>query len=794
MKKRTLVGCVTMVSVLLAYGETGSAQRQSMNALPTAQRALLDQYCVTCHNQKLKTAGLMLDTVDLARIGDHARTLEKVAKKLRTGEMPPARMPRPAKGVLETLGVWLEGALDDAAAASPNPGRTVVHRLNRAEYVNSVRALLEIDTEAVDISSLLPADDSGYGFDNIGDVLSVSPMLLERYIAAAEKISDIAVGDPTITATVKTYALPKGLEQEDRMNEDLPFGSRGGAAIRHYFPANGEYVIRIRLQRTRGQYGDAILGIAEQRQLDVRLDGVRVKLFTVGGSTRSQSNLPADAGLEVRFSAKAGSHVIGVTFVKDDAVKPEGLIRRTGGGLSRTKAFFAGVGSVTVTGPYNAAGTGETPSRRHIFVCRPSGIADEQPCARQILTTVLRRAYRRPVEDADIRPLLKLFEAGRTKGGFEAGIRMALRGTLVSTGFLFRSERDPVNVTPNTPYRVSDVELASRLSFFLWSSIPDDELLRLAEAGRLKDARVLEQQVRRMLSDTRSRALVDNFAGQWLFVRNMRSVLPDPDEFPDFDENLRRAFQTETELFFESMLREDRSVLDLLNADYTFLNERLARHYQIPNIFGSDFRRVTLSDDARRGLLGQGSILTVTSYATRTSPTLRGKWVLENLMGTPPPPPPPDVPSLKDRGEDGRILSVRGQLEAHRVNPVCSSCHARMDPLGFALENFDAIGTWRTTSGATKTSIDSSGVLPDGTKFQGPSELRKILLSHGDVVVANVAEKLLTYALGRGAEYYDTPAIREIMRQAAPTGYRWSSLILGIVKSTPFQMRRGPQP
>jgi hypothetical protein len=711
--------------------------------------------------------------------------------------MPPVGAPRPEESSYESLATYLETSLDRAAAARPNPGRPAVHRLNRTEYANAVRDLLALEIDAV---SLLPGDDSGYGFDNNGDVLTVSPMLLERYISAAGKISRLAVGEPVSSPIVERYTVPKGLVQEERVSDDLPFGSRGGIAVRHYFPLDGEYVIQVRLQR--GKL-DGILGLAEEHQLDIRLDGERLKLITIGGADKlkgkdqssdllDQYERTADSILEARFATTAGPHQIAVTFLKD-TVKAEGALVQNG----RNRAFFEGVGTVSVIGPYEATGPGDTPSRRRIFVCRPAGPRDEEPCATRILSALARRAYRRTVTEKDVQPLMALYRDGRSKGGFEAGIGMALRGILVSTGFLFRVESDPApqrGVQPGTAHAISDFELASRLAFFLWSSIPDDELLGVAERGRLKDPAVLSQQVRRLLADPRAKTLVDNFAGQWLYLRNMATAAPDPDEFPEFDENLRQAFQQETALFFQDMLREDRSVLDLLDANYTFLNERLARHYGIPNVYGNDFRRVTLTDEQRGGLLGHGSILTVTSYATRTSPTLRGKWVLENILGAPPPPPPPDVPSLKDRGEDGKILSVRQQMEQHRASPVCSSCHSRMDPLGFALDNYDGIGRWRTTSGATNTPIDSSGVLPDGTKFQGPAELKKILLGRREQFVTTFTERLLTYALGRGVEYYDQPAVRKIVRGAAPNDYRWSSLISGIVQSTPFQMRRSVQP
>ena len=779
---------------------------QTGNSVATPYRAVLNRYCVTCHNDKLKTAGLTLEKLDMGKVSEGAPVWEKVIRKLRAEAMPPVGMPRPDKATYNAIATYLENSLDSAAAANPNPGSPVIHRLNRAEYTNAIRDLLSIE---VDGESLLPPDDSGSGFDNNGDVLTVSPMLLERYLSAGEKISRLAVGDPSLREVVTTYTLPKGLVQEERMSDDLPFGSRGGMAIRHFFPLDGEYLVRIRLQRDKLEF---ILGIEEEHQLDVRLDGARIKLFAIGGGRKVKSNTPgqgpyertADAGLEVRFPVKAGTHLIGISYLKDN-IKPEGLV-----GQGRNRAFFEGVGSVTIVGPYQRAGSGETPSRARIFICRPGSSArvvpsggtgmqssisqSEEPCARRILSALARRAYRRLVTDQDVRPLLGLYKASREKGAsFEASIGMALRGILVSTGFLFRVEHDPANIAPNTAYPISDVELASRLSFFLWSSIPDEQLLELAQRGKLRDPAVLEQQVRRMLADARSNTLVSNFVGQWLYLRNIRRVLPDPKEFPNFDENLRQAFERETELFFESMLHEDRSVLDILNADYTFVNERLARHYGIPNVFGNDFRRVTLTDDNRRGLLGQASVLTVTSYATRTAPTLRGKWLLENILGTPPPPPPPNVPSLKDN-KDTAAMTMRQRMEQHRANPACAVCHLRMDPLGFALENFDAVGKWRTTSGDANTPIDASGALPDGTKFQGPAELRKILLSMPDQFVSTVTEKLLTYALGRATEYYDAPAIRRITREAAPGGYRWSSIITGIVKSPPFRMRKSGEP
>jgi mono/diheme cytochrome c family protein len=799
---------------LLSAAALSAASPQSPNPAYSAAsqyRAVLDQYCVTCHNARLRTAELLLDQASLEKIGAEADLWEKVVAKLRSGAMPPVGVRRPDPATYDSIASYLEQELDRAATTSPNPGRPALHRLNRAEYANAIRDLLAMEVNA---ESLLPADDASYGFDNIGDVLSVSPALLERYLAAATKISNLAVGNPHAGPSIETYTLPKRLMQRDRASEDLPFGSRGGIAVRHYFPVDGEYALRIFLERDRVL---DIIGLAEPHQLDVRLDGALLKSFTVGGGGDGASSefgpqdyrrpasdtgaesyeRTADAGLELRFQATAGPHVVGVAFL-DRALAPEGVFRRRLVGAQYGQADdIPGIGSVVIGGPYGVKGSGDTASRRRIFLCHPDGRAaagEQHACARRILTALARRAYRRPVAEQDLETLIGFFEQGRAQGGFEAGIEMALRRLLVSPEFLFRIERDPADAAPGTAYPISDLELASRLSFFLWSSIPDDELLDAAEQGRLRQPGVLEQQVRRMLADSRAEALIDNFVGQWLYLRNMDRVVPDPEAFPEFDENLRNAFAQETRLFLESMLREDRPVTDLLNADYSFLNERLARHYGIPNVYGSHLRRLKLEDANRRGLVGQGSILTVTSYATRTSPTLRGKWLLENILGSPPPPPPNNVPSLRDRGEDGRILSVREQMEMHRKSPACSGCHARMDPLGFALENFDAIGRWRTTSGANDSPVDASGVLPDGTKFEGPAELRELLMSRRGEFVNTFAEKLLTYALGRGVEHFDKPAIRKILRDAAPGDYRWSAMILAIAQSTPFQMRRSPAP
>ena len=779
---------------------------REMLAATSHYREVLNQYCVVCHNQQLRTAGLALDTVDLSNVPKGAEVWEKVLDKLQSQAMPPTGMPRPDAAFYHGLATYLETSLDYAAAVKPQPGRVAIHRLNRAEYTNAIRDLL--DTE-IDGDSMLPVDDSGYGFDNIADVLSVSPMLLTRYMSAAGKVARLAIGDPDIRPNLETYDIPYTLEQNDRMSEDLPFGSRGGIAIRHDFPRDGEYVIMIRLQRAGIEHDRQIIGLDRQHQLDVRLDGERVKLFTVGGDSAGKKKgfgydsaaKTTGADLEFRFSAKAGVREIGVNFVNDDW-EPEGVLQsslaeyRLLDKSSEGRSDSAGdkedepaVSQVSIEGPYNAQGMGDTASRRRIFICHPASSADELPCAEKILSALARRAYRRPVTDKDIRPLLDIYKIGRSQGGFDAGISAGLQRMLVSPEFLFRIEPDPAKLPVDAAtYRIDDLEFASRLSFFLWSSIPDDQLLNIAAAGKLKDPAVLEHQVRRMLADPKSKALVTNFFGQWLYLRNMPLIHPDPEAFPDFDENLREAFEQETQLFVESNLREDRSIVNLLNADYTFLNDRLAEFYGIPNVYGSQFRRVSLAGhDERRGLLGEGSVLTVTSFANRTSPTLRGQWLLSNVLGTPPPPPPPNVPSLKEDKKE-QALTMRQRMEEHRANPACAVCHARMDPLGFALENFNGIGEWRTV-GESNTPIDSSGSLPDGTKFDGPAGLRKLLLSHPDQFATSVTEQLMTYALGRGVEYYDKPAIRKIVREAAANDYRWSSVIMGIVRSTPFQMR-----
>ena len=767
-------------------------------------RAVLDQYCVACHNPRRRTAGLDLESASLEDVAGGAGVWEKVVRKLRTGAMPPPSRPRPNQTTRAELVSWLETALDRSAAAHPNPGRPAIHRLNRTEYVNAIRDLLGLE---IDGRSLLPGDNADvHGFDNNADILSVSPVLMERYLSAARTISRLVVGRAT-TQDLYQHRVHKWMVQEDRMSEDLPFGSRGGTSVPYFFPVDGEYDLAIELHRTGNQH---IRGLGTAHQLDLRLDGALIERFTVGGEAWVAEAPPEsysgninvgrawedyshnmDRALKARVTVQAGRRDVGVSFV-GGRWELEGLIvTQPQLGVSRSRNEIPdgnpSVASVTISGPVTVTGPGhETLPRQKIFVCQPSSTADEAGCAREILSTLARRAYRRPVSDGDIRTLVDFYEVGRADGSFDAGIEFALERLLVSPAFLFRLEQDPSPGVATDVHRVSDIELASRLSFFLWSSIPDDVLLDAAERGALGDPAVLEQQVRRMIVDPRATALVDNFVGQWLAVRNIRDVVPDSGLFPEFDENLREAFQQETSLFMDSMLREDRSLVDLLDADYTFVNERLARHYGIPNVYGNQFRRVTLRKEERRGLLGHGSVLT--SYSNRTSPVLRGKWLLDNFFGTPPPAPPPNIPALAEDTATRTPSSVRERLEAHRRSPSCAVCHDRMDPLGFALENYDAIGAWRTTD--LTHPIDASARLPDGTAFEGPPGLRALLLSKQEQFVHTVTEKLLTYALGRQLEYHDAPVVRQITRVTAADDHRWSSVILAIVRSMPFQMRR----
>ena len=771
---------------------TESTAASAGQAAEPSPHPVLQRYCFTCHNERLRTGGLALDVLDMTQVGEDADVWEAVIRKLRTGAMPPVGRPRPDHATYDTVVAWLETELDRAALASPDPGRPTLHRLNRTEYRNAVRDLLAVDIDP----ALLPADNAAYGFDNNADALTLSSALTERYLGAAARIAEMALGRPRGAPAPETFFVPTDRDQDTRVSDELPFGSRGGTSFRYYFPADGEYRFEMRPKES-GVAGGFEGVTAEPHDLHVSLDGEKVWTGTVQrppdvrGDERNRLILES---MRFRAPVSAGSRQVRVYFTAKTSAYVEDLfdpyLRRD---PYRAPNGEPRVSSVTITGPFPETATpGDSPSRRRLLICEPAPTAAEAEttaCAHRIIATLARRAWRRPVSDADLEIPLGLYGDGAERGGFEAGIELAVRGILVSPNFLFRFEDQPASVQSNTPYPISDLEMASRLSFFLWSSIPDDELLDVAANDELRDPDTLRQQVQRMLSDPRSQALVDNFAGQWLHVRNVAGFQPSPELLFHFDDNLRQAFEQETKLFFESIIRENRSVLDLLDADYTFLNERLARHYGIPGVYGEHFRRVSLPPDSvRRGLLGQGSILTGTSRANRTSPVIRGKWIMENILGTPPPPPPPDVPDLVEERDPRKVLPMREQLAVHRANPVCAACHAQMDQLGFALENFDAIGEWRDIY-ASGLPIDASAEFPDGSTFDGPGELRELLLSHSDDFLITAIDRLLTYALGRGLEATDMPTVRQIMRQAANDDYRFASLVQGVVASTPFQLR-----
>jgi hypothetical protein len=744
--------------------------------------AVLNNYCVTCHDSEVKKGELDLDSISQEDVTRHPDTWERVVRKLRARQMPPSGKKRPDERTYDAIVAELGSKLDRAAAKHPNPGRTeTLRRLNRAEYQNSIRDLLALD---IDAAALLPKDDVSYGFDNVS-VGNLSPTLLDRYISAAQKISRLAVGPLQRAPGGDTIRIRADLTQEEHV-EGLPVGTRGGTSLLYTFPRDGEYDIQIRLTRDRNE---EIEGLREPHELEVLLDRERVKLFTVAPPA-DKNYETVDGKLKVRIPVTAGPHQLGVTFLKNpsELLETKRQPYNAHFNMHRHPRLGPAIYQISINGPYESKGPGDTPSRRRIFVRRPTKPGEEESCAELILSTLMRRAYRRPVAKADLEKPMEFYRNAQAEEGFETGIEAALSAVLISPEFLFRVEHDPAAVAPNTAYRISDLDLASRISFFLWSSIPDDELLDAAIRGELQKPKVLEKQVRRMLADSRSQNLVNNFAEQWLYLRNLESLTPDLRLFPDFDDNLRQAFRRESELLFENVLREDRSVLDLLKADYTFLNERLAKHYGIQNVYGSRFRRVALSkDDQRGGLLRQGSILTVTSYATRTSPVIRGKWILENILGTPPPPPLPNVPALKDNTVSA-MLSVRERLAEHRANATCASCHNLMDPVGFSLENFDAIGRWRTVEEGQP--IDATGGLPDGSKFTGVSGLEDGLRHRPEIFVGTLTEKLMTFALGRGIETYDAPAVRKIVHDAQAKDFRFSSVILGIANSTPFQMRR----
>ncbi len=773
---------------LAGVDRAGAAEsRATPPAASNPAAAMVERYCLDCHEADTKKGHLSLEAIDATHPAKDAERWERVVRKLERRQMPPAGEPRPDEAAYRRVLADLETALDRAAARNPNPGRTdTFRRLNRTEYQNAIRDLLAVP---IDAAALLPNDESSHGFDNV-TVGNLSPTLLDRYVSAAQKISRLAVGTPSRVPRGDTIRIRPDVTQEEHV-EGLPAGTRGGALLPHVFSRDGDYEIQVWLTRDRNEN---VEGLKKPHEIEVLLNRARVAAFTVAPPAKGEGFAAVDRHLKFRLPVKAGSHEIGVTFPQLSAalLETERQPFQAHFNLHRHPRLGPAVYQVSITGPYDATGPGDTPSRRMIFGAAftpPQNPAEEEARAKEILSRLIRRAYRRPVTDADLRKPMQFFREGRGDG-FEAGIESALTAVLVSSGFLFRVETEPSGLAPGAAYRVSDVELASRLSFFLWSSIPDDELLDAAVRGQLRRPAELERQVRRMLADARARSLTTNFAGQWLYLRNLDSVTPDLRLFPDFDDNLRQAFRQETELFFESVVREDRSVLDLLRADYTFLNERLAKHYGIPHINGSRFRRVALGADRQRGgLLRQGSILTVTSYATRTSPVIRGKWILENLLGTPPPPPPANVPTLEDATVSA-ALPVRERLAAHRADPACASCHDVMDPVGFALENFDAIGRWRSVEEGKP--VDASGGLPDGGEFLGVTGLEQGLLDRPEVFAGTLSEKLLTFALGRGVEYYDGPAVREVVRRARAENFRFSALILGIVNSPPFQMRRSP--
>ena len=819
MKKTILIAAVAWLSVGLAASQapapkpatrpapvrvapvrtTQAAAPAATAGAPAEYHELVTKYCVTCHNERLKTPAsdpLFLDKADLDHPGNDAEAWEKVVRKLgAVGVMPPARSPQPGAAKLAEFRTWLIGSLDRAAATQQNAGRFVLHRLNRTEYANAIRDLLAVD---VDVTQLLPSDGGDFGFDNVATALPTSPLLLERYLTAALRISELAVGDSTVSPGAAIYPISLEVTQQERV-DGLPLGTRGGILVHHFFPTDGDYVLSVRLNRTILNGYSGLQGNEKPQDYIVLVDGKQVFTTTVGGPEDHKMSVDdvnkvgevVDQRLKVRVAMTAGPHDVGFTWVnkptkEQDDWQPS--LRDTqevhmAGGYPRIRA---GV----IEGPYNASGISETPSRDRIFVCRPTTAADESACAQKIVTALARRAFRRPVTADDTEPVMAFYTRERKNGGnFDAGVRSAVARVLASPSFIYREESDPASLKVGASHKVSDIELASRLSFFLWSSIPDNQLLNLAIAGRLHEPAVLNAQVRRMIADERANVMVSNFVGQWLQVRNLEDrVKPDLLLFPDFDDNVRQAFRTETEMFFSSVLRENQSTLRLLDADYTFVNERLAKNYGIPGVYGTRFRRVHIPDVNRRGLLGEGSILGLTAVANRTSPTIRGKYVLAVLMNTPPPQPPPNVPTLDKSAVPGKKMTVRQQVETHRANPVCSSCHRNIDPVGFALENFDSAGRWRdkTPDGLP---IDAEGLLPDGTTVNGPVQLRQALLSRPDIFVGAVTQNLMIYALGRGLTAADMPVVRSIVRNAARNDYRLASIVSGIVQSAPFQMR-----
>jgi mono/diheme cytochrome c family protein len=791
-----VVGGVVIAAISAAgshHATVAAAQAPAaQSSAPLAPRALLDTYCVTCHNQRTKTAGLMFDTLDLSKLPEHADVWEKTVRKLRAGMMPPPGVRRPDQASVDSMASWLERSLDEAAAAHPNPGRVALHRLNRAEYAAAIEDLLGIK---IDPAALLPKDDEAEGFDNVASVLTVSPSFLDQYISAARVVSARAIGNPAARPGSQTYRPFRGADQSARV-DGLPLGTRGGLLVEHLFPADGDYKLNIPNMAIAGY----VRGMEYKHTLVVTVDGVKVFQNTIGGEDDikaiDQQQAPAVAAINARFmdipvKVTAGPHKVGVMFVARTFAEPDEVLHsfRPSAGEDRIPR----IGSLEIQGPFSPTGVSDTPGRVRVFVCRPKNQGDELPCAKTILSSIARKAYRRPITDADLEAPLSFYAAARALSGFETAIRDALPTILASPKFLYRAERSPVGLAPGTIHAIGDVELASRLSFFLIGRAPDDELLAMAERGTLTTPAVLEAQVRRLLADPRSESLVGSFAFQWLKMRALDEIEPDPIIFPNFDDSLRAAFGREMELFVGSILREDRNVLDLLTANHTFVNERLALHYGIPNIRGDSFRRITLTDPNRRGLLGKGAVLLTTSYANRTAPVLRGAWILENLLGTPPAAPPPDVEAFPENKDGEKARSVREIMEQHRAKPSCNACHGVMDPLGFALENFDAIGEWRAEDRYAGTPIDASGRLIDGTSVTSPADLRLALTRRPEQFVQTLTEKLMTYALGRTVEYYDMPTVRKIVREAARDNYRFSSIVLGIVRSDPFRMRMVPE-
>jgi len=799
-KLRLLLGSMTAGAALLAFQQAAPSQQTASQqigaaakggnpasgATPQSARAMLNQYCVGCHNDKTRVANFSLEKADLAAAGDHPEIWEQVIRKLRAGMMPPPGMPRPPLAAYEGLRDWLESEIDKKAAAHPNPGSIVLHRLNRTEYKNAIRDLLDLD---VDVATLLPADDSARGFDNIAGSLTISPTLLEAYTSAAARVARMAVGfwkSPTEAA----YISPADTSQTEHL-EGLPLGTRGGMAVRHVFPADGDY-----------KFSVANFGLGKfipKEKLAFFIDNELVEMRDYQGVGLVAANSADNDGtIDVTIPIRAGSHLVGVTFLAENYRPSLDLIRQYDRKSLEDNPipqleYHPAIGSLRIRGPFTPTRPEDSRSLRKVYVCQPASAAQEEPCARQILTTLIRRAFRRPVNGQDMEWVFEFYRQGRRGATFQDGIELAVRRILTSPQFLVRAEREPESVRPGQTYRITDLELASRLSFLLWSSIPDDHLIEVAAQDKLHQPAVLEREVRRMLADPKADALVENFGDQLLYLRNLPSTSPDGVFYPNWDDELRKSFRRETELLFQSVIQENRSVLDLLTADYTFLNERLAKHYGIPNIYGSHFRRVTLGPDLeyRRGLLGQGSVLALTWQQNfRTSPVKRGVWVLENILGTPPPEPPPNVPPLEDSKTENKVMTLREQMTLHRKNEPCASCHKLMDPIGFALENFDADGSWRTKQGGEGgVPIDASATIWDGTKVNGPSELRQALLKYSPQFVRTITERLMTFALGRGVEYEDMPVIRSIVRDADKDNDRFLAILMGIVKSGPFQMR-----